>query len=205
MHPYVKTTYVEFEWHPGFSVTQARRSIASLHEAARLNGYSPLLEISSKSPNPIGVQMSAFNLVLRYADHTVLVEAAFQGSKVFEFGGPYQDLYGVAGRDAKSDPRITQSGKLIGFRFFELDFPNQPVTAFYDWLYLTALLQHRELISKITKYRGFTDIAFNPHRSLNCQARSAALFVALSQTHDIVRLMSDIDSFLATLRGNLPC
>lgn len=205
MHPYVKATFVEFEWHPGFSVTQARKSIVALHIAASLCGLSPLLEISSKSPDAIGVQLSAFNLVLHYADHAISVEAAFQGSKVFEHGGPYQDLYKVASRDAKNDPRITQSGKLIGFRFFQLDVPTQPVTAFYDWLYLTALLQHQELMFEITGYRGFTDIAFNPNRSLNCQARSAALFVALSQTQDVARCVSDIDSFLATLKNGQPC
>jgi hypothetical protein len=53
-----------FEWHPGFSKSQAQKSIASLHCAAAEAGIAPVLEISSKSPDPLGVSLSAFNLLL---------------------------------------------------------------------------------------------------------------------------------------------
>jgi hypothetical protein len=51
---------------------------------------------------------------------------------------------------------------------------------FYDWLYLSALYEHREgLRNHIFHYAGFTDIEFNPERSINCQARSCVLLVSL--------------------------
>src|SRR5579871_5394331 len=182
-YPYAKEVKLEFEWYAGFSKKQVQRSIGSLHEAASKKGITPVLEISSKSPDPIGVSLSAFNLRLRMLNNPEMpVECAFQGSKVFEHGGPYTDLYRATSRDAKTDERIRSSGVLIGFRFLNEEFPLQPATAFYDWLYLNALWQNPDLSSKLTRYNGFTDIAFNPDKSLNCQARSAALFVALKHT-----------------------
>ncbi len=54
-----------------------------------------------------------------------------------------------------------------------------PKTAFYDWLYLTALRPHQEFLTKLFVYKGFTDIEFNPQKSINCQARTCALLVSL--------------------------
>src|SRR5438045_2126880 len=85
--PFVEEVELNFDWHPGFAKSQAQKSIASLHEAAREKGISPVLEISSKSDTPLGVALSAFNLALRVRDRTMPVEVAFQGSKVFESGG----------------------------------------------------------------------------------------------------------------------
>jgi hypothetical protein len=199
--PYVEVIETEFEWYPGFSVAQAQRSVAALHSAAALKGIAPLLEISSKSLLQLGVQLSAFNLRIRYDDHLMTVECAFQGSKVFVEGGPYQDLYAAPSRAAKRDPRLTNSGNLIGFRLFNNEMPMTPVTAFYDWLYFSALMQNWELAAEIIHYNGFSDIAFNPERSWNCQARSAALFVALTKSMDVKRI-ADIDDFLTVIQGD---
>lgn len=199
--PFVHIVDLEFQWHPGFSVAQAQRSIASLHSSAAKKQYSPVLEISSKSPTPLGVKLSAFNLELQYSGRTMSVECAFQGSKVFERGGPYHELYAVPSRAAKQDPRISTSGRLVGFRFFEQTMPTQPITAFYDWLYLLALVQNLELQDALLQYKAFSDIAFNPEKSWNCQARSAALFVALVQNHDVSELVSDLPAYLQLISG----
>ena len=45
------------------------------------------------------------------------MEAAFQGSKVFEQGGPYRDMYGLSGREIKRDERLKGSGELTKFNF----------------------------------------------------------------------------------------
>ena len=59
------------------------------------------------------------------------------------------------------------------------DYPLSPATVFYDWIYLNALLPHHEWLNRLQRWAGFTDIEFNPERSLNCQARSCAVFVSL--------------------------
>lgn len=180
-YPYVKTIDVEFTWFAGFAKSQAQKSIDSLHEAAAALGYGPALEISSKSREALGIALSAFHLMLTHKGRMMSVECAFQGSKVFEEGGPFTDLYNVPSRDAKRDDRLQNSGSLVGFNFLGQEFRIRPVTSFYDWLYLYALSQNQALASQLSNYQAFTDIAFNPERSWNCQARSAALYVALDQ------------------------
>ena len=91
------------------------------------------------------------------------LECAFQGSKVFERGGPYTDLYDVDVRTAKREPRLQTSGRLVGFIFDGFSFPLEPKTVFYDWLYVTAIFPHREWLDRLyPRYAGFTDIEFNP-------------------------------------------
>lgn len=203
--PFVITREIDFEWYPGFAVSQAQKSILSLHKSAADQGISPILEISSKSPEPLGVSLSAFSLRFEMAPGKILsVESAFQGSKVFEGGGPFTDLYGRSSREAKTDPRLQASGKLKAFNLMGESFPLQPMTAFYDWLYIRALVANQDLASQLSMYKGFSDIAFNPERSINCQARSAALFVALSSKPkiEVNRAASDKAYYLEVISGN---
>ena len=192
---------MEFKWVAGMAVSQKQKSIRSLHESAAKRNVSKVLEISSKSESSLGVKLSAFNLHLTTPSGlNISVENAFQASKVFQHGGPYLDLLQVTPREAKKDPRLSASGDLIEFRFEGQDWPTQPLTAFYDWLYLSALRQSPMLAEQLLTFDGFTDIEFNPERSLNCQAASAALFVALSRRGEIEAAISNRDAFLARLR-----
>ena len=176
----VKELSFSFDWNPGFAPVQKKKNIRALHDAAKAKGYSPLLEVSTKSDERLGQRLSAFNLKVRTEKlPEIALECAFQGSKVFEKGGPYTDLYTVGTRSAKSDPRLRSSGKIIAFRFDDFAFPAEPKTAFYDWLYITALHPHRQYLKRLTRYVGFTDIEFNPSVSINCQARYCAIFVAM--------------------------
>jgi hypothetical protein len=177
----VKETNLTFKWYPGSSASQKQKSIRSLHESASQTGIEPVLEVSTKSVDPIGRQLSAFNLRLKLGELSTSVEAAYQGSKIFEHGGPYIDLYRKSGFEIKKDFRLNNSGRLIGFQLEEEMWPTKPITAFYDWLYLNALHQAPSLATKLLQYKGFTDISFNPKKSINCQARSAALYVALER------------------------
>lgn len=189
-------------WHPGFAVSQKKKNVTALHEAAARAGYAPLLEVSTKSDEKVGQRLSAFNLKVRSASMgEMALEKAFQGSKVFESGGPFTDLYTVEDvRDAKRDNRLRQSGPLIGFIFENVYFPSEPKTAFYDWLYITALYEHRDWLRRhLLKYAGFTDIEFNPERSINCQARSCALLVTLLKNDWIDEAVSSPEAFLRLL------
>lgn len=197
--PYVERIDTDFTFYAGFSAQQKRLSIRSLH-AAFLGNYPKknLLEISSKSENPLGVKLSAFNLKIFHEDSGKVfsVESAFQGSKVFEGGGPYVDLINKTSREAKKDERIRNSGKLIGFKFFGEVFPIEPTTYFYDWLYINALSLNSNLADELLNFDAFTDIEFNPKKSSNCQAHAAAIFVGLSRANLIRDALSSREDFL---------
>ena len=61
--PYGPAQMVDFTWYSGFSKAQKQRSVASLHECfMRKFPGRRVLEISSKSTEPLGVALSAFNL-----------------------------------------------------------------------------------------------------------------------------------------------
>ena len=59
-------------------------------------------------------------------------------------------------------------------------FRLEPRTFFYDWLYVSALAGHPELVNELEHRAAFTDIEFNPKRSINCQAHSVALFQGIA-------------------------
>lgn len=128
------------------------------------------------------------------------VECAFQGSKIFTKGGPFADLYTKSSLDAKRDVRLKESGHLIGFKFFSQEWPSQPLTAFYDWLYINALHSREDLRRGVISYRAFTDIEFNPKKSINCQAYSAALYVAIIKRNIFDQVARDQESFLKFLK-----
>ncbi len=191
---------LSFQWHAGMAVTQKQKSIRSLHESALKKGFERVLEISSKSENPIGVKLSAFNLRYRLGDgRQVSVENIYQAGKCFERGGPFVELLDKTPKEAKQDPRLSCSGSLIAFDLNGEAWPLIPVTAFYDWVYLSALRQSPLLAEKLMGFDGFTDIEFNPERSLNCQAASAALFVALARGGELEATLANRDSFLRRL------
>lgn len=196
----VSEIFFPIVWHSGFAPSQKKKNIKALHEAAATEGYSPLLEISTKSDEKVGQRLSAFSLKVHNKDAgEIPLECAFQGSKIFEQGGPYKDLYCTDARAAKRDPRLQESGKIIGFEFEGFSFPLTPKTAFYDWLYITAIFPHREWLSRLNRYAGFTDIEFNPNHSINCQARSCALFLTLMSRNLLVHAIASPSDFIQTL------
>lgn len=177
---FVKVIEIEFTWFPGFSVIQKQRSIQSLHENF-FNDYPEykILEISSKSENELGVLLSAFNLMIPRKKGKMSVESAFQGSKVFENGGPYREIFELSSREAKKYEKLKESGELQKFNFYGISWELEPKTLFYDWLYINALSKNPKLAEQILEYDAFTDIEFNPKKSINNQAKAAALYVSL--------------------------
>jgi hypothetical protein len=178
---YVREQDIEFTWVKGMSFSQAQKRVVEFHHAIdqELNGPR-VLEISTKSQEDFGSRLSAFNLNLHFGlEKAMTVETAFQSSKVFNNGGPFLDLRFGTSRAAKKDERLRISGDLIDFDFLGERWPLSPKSIFYDWLYLNALLENVELASNLLNYDVFTDIEFNPKKSFNCQARSAALYCSL--------------------------
>ena len=197
----VEELSVEFQWHSGFAPVQKKKNIHALHRAARQRGLSHILEISTKSDEKLGVHLSAFNLRVELQNGDIApLESAYQGSKIFEKGGPYTDLYSASPRDAKRDERLKTSGVLVGFQFGNSQWGLEPKTAFYDWLYIYSLKDHAEFLKHLCAYDGFTDIEFNPEKSLNCQARSCAMLVSLLKKKLYPKAALDKDLFISILR-----
>ncbi len=188
---------INFQWNSGFAEVQKKKNIVALHDVAKSEGLFPLLEVSTKSDEKLGQRLSAFNLKIDSKIGQITIESAFQGSKVFKNGGPYTDIYKKDSRDAKRDERLKQSGDLIGFNYFGQEWPLIPKTAFYDWLFLTALQPHQEYLKRLFEYKGFTDIEFNPEKSINCQARTCALLLSLLKLELLNEVLESQDSFIS--------
>ena len=201
--PYYFERGVEFTWNSGMSASQKKKNVAAIHEAYKnQKGYSDkkVLEISSKSDEAPGIALSAFNLKRRMENRDITVECVYQGSKVFENGGPYTDLYDKTSREAKKDPRLQNSGALTDFQcgntIYHPDNQRYSRYVFYDWLYITALLDNEDLLEELKNYDGFTDVEYNPNNSGACQARSAAIALSLERKGLLDGRIRDFEYFL---------
>ncbi len=199
--PLYKEIDIEFKWHSGFSVSQKKKSIYELHNRAKDKNIYPVLEASSKSDMLLGRRLSAFNLQI-YTEKfgNISIESAFQGSKVFENNIQFTDIYQKNSLDAKRDKRLKESGRIIGFNFFGEKWDIEPKTAFYDWLYIKTLAPHKEFLLKyLIKYKGFTDIEFNPKKSFSCQARSSAILVSMLKLDILEETLSSKKKFIQNI------
>ncbi|MBC2853461.1 hypothetical protein [Cetobacterium sp. 2G large] len=193
---FVEESEVEFQWFPGFAVSQKQKSISSLHENfQKKNPNLKILEISSKSEKELGVKLSAFNLMIVKGNTKYSVESAFQASKVFESGGPYKEIFKLDSLEAKRYKKLKESGELIRFEFFGTKWELEPKTLFYDWLYINALAKNSDLAKEIIEYDAFTDIEFNPKKSINNQAKAAALYVSLFRRGLLVTALENPQSY----------
>lgn len=185
------------------SATQKQKSIKSLHESAELAGFLRPLEISTKSMVPLGVNLSAFNLKAKSitAGRLFTVETLYQSSKVFEKGGPYRDILDGTSKEAKKDSRLLNSGRLIGFNLFGEEWPLEPKTAFYDWIYINCLAKNESLGEIIDQYGCFSDIEFNPKKSINCQAYAVALYQSLAFRGLLKNALSSKNRYLSIVEN----
>ncbi len=183
--PGVKEIEVEFEWHAGMSIQQKQRSVISLHRSF-LEKYPSrqILEASRASSNSLGAELSAFNL---YGRDKVCVESYYQVGKVFEGDiGPFDYLLQESTSDLrKKVQELGLNKKIKGFMYKGEAWPIQPKRLFYDWLYCKALQSNDRIIKQLQSFNAFTDIAFNPLKSVNCQAYAVALFRSF-QEFDLV-------------------
>lgn len=195
--PYYEERNISFIFHSGFAVSQKQKNIVELHKAFKGNNpESSVLEISSKSRDLIGVQLSAFNVPFVLKGKARSIESVFQGSKIFEGGGPYHDIYDKGPIEAKKDPRIRKSGTITGFSLDGTIFPGEPKDYFYNWIYSSAIYNRKDLLSKLWKYDAFTDIEFNPKKSINCQARTVAIIRGLIGAGALDDAMESPESYL---------
>ena len=189
----------EFEWHPGFSLAQKQRNVESLHQAIRQAiPQAKILEISSKSRLALGVALSAFNLKMKVNGEPCSVESIFQASKVFQNGvGPFPEMYPQNSKEVRARVKSLSAGSFLqAFDCAGERWGLLPRTAFYDYLYLKALKENQDLGDQVLAYDTFTDIEFNPNKSLNCQAAAAALYVSLCRNGSYDEAISTKENFL---------
>lgn len=185
-------------------MVQRRRSVRALHSSyMEAKPGAKILEVSRASETDLGEALSAFNLTVSIPDRNTPrpVECVFQAAKVFERGGPYTDLIDASPVEAKRDPRLKNSGQVISFRHLGEEWPIMPQTAFYDWIYLLALHRQPELTRRLSSYNAFTDILFNPRKSINCQAAAVALYLSLRNRGILEAALASRDTFLAIEDG----
>lgn len=195
--PYYEEKDVEFVFHSGFALSQKQKNISALHKAFKESCHNKsIIEISSKSTEFIGTKLSAFNVLYDLNGIEISLESTFQGSKVFQNGGPFHDIYKKGPVDAKKDPRLKENGTIIGFNLDGIPFPSEPKDYFYNWIYSWALYNHRDLIDQLMDYDAFTDIEFNPKKSLNCQARTVAILRGLMEADELNDAMISPQSYL---------
>lgn len=204
---------VEFEWNKGLARSQRKKNVAALHNAfikRKGDVASMILEASSLSDDTLGVNLSAFNLdidleaflaKIEHRDpvgtHMVKVEVAYHGAKCINGGEPFADILDMDSKQAKRDVRL-KAGTVTGFKLGHMYFDAVPKTAFYNFLYLSALGQQHNirLLLQVASYLYFTDLNFNPAKGISCQAEALALGVALFNRKQFEVALSSFDSFL---------
>ena len=189
----------EFTWHPGFAFSQKQKNVVAMHDA--IHGIDPsakVLEISSKSLQSLGVSLSAFNLKFLHGGVECSVESVFQASKVFDGGiGPFPELYSHDSREVRHHVQEASAGhRLLAFELDGVRWDLEPKTAFFDHLYIKALLANSKLAEELREFDAFTDIEFNPNRQINCQAAAAAFYVSLCRTGKLEEAMSSREAFV---------
>lgn len=200
-NPEVSTQKVTFSWSAGLSKAQKQKNIDALHTAAaaQIAPAAKILEISSKSRQALGVELSAFNLgaISARAGGFVCVESLYQASKVFAEAGPFPELYVRAAKEVRAEMRAYKDQALAGFELHGTRWPLVPQRAFYDWLYCQALHRNARLAAEVAEFGAFSDIEFNPSTSINCQAYAAALYVSLLRSGSLEAALSGQTEFIA--------
>ena len=208
-HP-VTVAYYAFNWAPGMSAVQKRQNVLSLHQSIRERILGArMLEVSTKSTDPLGIALSAFNLATTRNGSRYCVESLYQASKTFENGtGPFPDLYDKPSMIVRKALTPYADIPLRSFVWHDQLWPLEPKLAFYTWLYCRTLHhpQNRVLAEKLVSngYTHFTDIEYNPRRTLNSQSFAVAYYLHLIRTGEADSQLATRESFLSAFPPDLP-
>lgn len=204
----VKIENINFKWYPGFSVSQKKKSVNSLHsEIEKIYPHYKILEVSSKSGLEVGVKASAFNLSIERGGRKYTVEQLYQASKFYKRKESLLNLLkeNLSSKEMKMIAnKYDNEDELIKFKFFEKEFPLEPKNYFYNWLYIKCLHENTEIAKEILKYDGFTDIEFNPLKSYSCQAHACAVYKYLYLNDLLEESLENEKNFLKNIQGNEP-
>ena len=183
---------IEFDYIKGMAFSQKQKNVLSFHKSIQERfPNKKIIEISTKSQSPLGVELSAFNLKL----DGYPFECVFQSSKIFEGGIQYEHLLYEEPKAAKSYIKENVSLPVIGFKYKGEFFETYPFSMFYDYMYISALLQSKKNLEDIANYDIFTDIEFNEKKQINCQARACAIYAYMLRLSKVEYYMSSKERF----------
>lgn len=195
----IEEKYVSFDYVKGMAFSQKIKCAQSLQNAikAKYPGCKSI-EISSKSSIELGRSLSAFNLKL----DKYFVESVFQSSKVFVGIGQFEFLKDSSPLEAKKYVRENGNNHLICFKYNGVEYPLNPKSAFYDWIYINALNKSKWK-DEILEYDVFSDIEFNDKKSINCQARAVAIYVSIRRNGKCDYYLSAFEKFIELYKENI--
>ena len=207
-YPFFEEIHVNIDWFGGFALSQKRKCQIGLHQNF-LAAFpdAKILEISSISLVSLGAKLSAMSLSKRTNQGITTVESAFQSSRIYSDDthsiGPFPEYLFLPGKECKKLVKQASEGiHSYQYAFDDRIFyaPAHHISLFYDFLYLNALLEpeNQEVKDLLLSggYTAFTDLATS---SLNCQARSAAIFVGLIKAERIHEV-KEYSSYLKLFR-----
>lgn len=183
---------VSFTYINGMAFSQKVKNVLSFHSSIQEKFPTlRILEVSTKSGNDLGVALSAFNLKLDGRS----VESVYHSCKVFEDGNSFEFLMDCEPRSAKKFLRENAKECLKCYRYKGKDIPLETKSLFYDYIYISALLQNSTLYEEIKNYDIFTDIEFNEKKGVCCQARACAIYSYMLRTNTVDKYMKSMDEF----------
>ena len=118
-----------------------------------------------------------------------------QDSKKYELGRHYIDMLTLTPKEAKEDERHRNSGYIIAFSLNGEEWLLKSKTLFYDYIYVKTLIQNYGTNLNLSEYAWFTNIEFNSKKSINCQARSVAIYKLL-QRKDMFGVLNNKKNWL---------
>ena len=138
------------------------------------------LEISSRSADRLGRDLSAMNLPADGDPHGRPVEAVYQAAKCYGDGGPDTHVSRSGYEARHHDRERRRQGPLAGFRHEGRQWPPETGSAFYDWLWTRSALRHcgHGVVERLQRYDGFTD-QFHRPGAVACQAKTAAIVAGM--------------------------
>ena len=190
---------ITFTYVKGMAFSQKQKNVLSFHSSIqKLYPNLKILERSTKSQDKIGISLSAFNLKLEGYP----IESIFQSSKVFTNGTQFEFLKSYPPKEAKQYISNIGAGALSCFRYNGIEFPLEPKSMFYDYMYTNALRQIPDISNYLKEYDIFTDIEFNEKKQINCQARACAIYSYLLRTNSVDYYLSSPDIFKKLYQKN---
>lgn len=207
-YPFFEEVHVVIDWFGGFAMSQKRKCQIGLHQNFKLEyPEEKILEISSASLISLGARLSAMNLSKRTKNGITSVESAFQSSRIYSDGiktvGPFPEYLFFSGKECKKLVKEASEGMhSYRYAFDGLIFhaPTHHISQFYDYVYMNALLEPENAVVRNQLlqdgYTSFSDLAT---KSLNCQARSVAIFVGLVKA-GLIDEIRDYSSYLKLFR-----